>query len=70
MCLYIFSDKRMKTKKDTYFSRKRVTLNFMFGPKIIIGAEMYVELLELVTISQRTLGDVQNVLRVFIHSED
>lgn len=42
----------------------------MFGPKIIIGAEMYVEFLKLVTISQWTLGYVQNVLGVFIHPED
>jgi len=41
----------------------------MFGPEIVIGAEVYVELLELIAISQRTFGDVQNVFRLFIHSE-
>jgi len=42
----------------------------VLGPEIVIGAEMYVELLKLITISQWALGYVQNVFRVFVHSED
>lgn len=61
--------KKIYSNINTYFSRKRVTLDFMFGPEIVIGAEVYVELLELIAISQRTFSDVQNVFRLFIHSE-
>lgn len=42
----------------------------MFGPEIVIGAKVYVELLKLIAVSQRALGYVQHVLRVFVHSED
>lgn len=42
----------------------------MFGPEIVIGAEMYVEFLKLITVSERTFGYVQDVFRVLVHSED
>jgi len=61
--------RRKYSNINTYFSRKRVTLDFMFRPEIVIGTEVYVELLELIAISQRTFSDVQNVFRLFIHSE-
>lgn len=45
-------------------------MDFVFGPEVVVGAEMYVKLLKLITVSERTFGDVQHVLGVFVDPED
>lgn len=42
----------------------------MLGSQIVVRAEVYVELLKLITVRQWTLGDVQNVFRVLVDPED
>lgn len=41
----------------------------MLGSQIVVGAEVYVELLELITVRERTFGNVQNVFRIFVDPE-
>jgi len=42
----------------------------VLGSQIVVRTEVYVELLELITVRQWTFGDVQNIFRVFIDPED
>lgn len=55
---------------EIYLGRKRITVDVVFGSLLVLGAVMYVYLLELISVSQGAAGDVNVLLCLFVHAEN
>lgn len=53
----------------TNLSRERISIDGVFRSELVVKAVMYVDLMELVLVRQRTASDVNVVSRLVLHGE-
>ncbi|KZC08057.1 hypothetical protein WN55_09120, partial [Dufourea novaeangliae] len=54
----------------TYLRRKRMSIDSVLAPGSIVQAEVQMDLVELITVAQRTVRYVHGMTRVVVHRED